>query len=143
VSFSPHLAVRGRIAERRRELARAGNRSPSENRTRNPISLELVGLNELSAREKTVFELAVRGLSNRKISEDLCIAERTAKFHIGNLLAKCGCRTRMELLSLCLSRALGIESERNADPTRRQEVAKFVKHCASQRVTKEAARRRC
>ena len=88
-----------------------------------PISLELVGLNELSAREKTVFELVVRGLPNRQISEELCITERTAKFHIGNLLAKCGCRTRIELLSLCLSRALGIEPERNTEPACREAVA--------------------
>jgi DNA-binding CsgD family transcriptional regulator len=88
-----------------------------------PISLELVGLNELSAREKTVFELVVRGLRNRQISEELCITERTTKFHVGNLLAKCGCSSRIELLAVCLSRALGIEPERNTDLTRRQALA--------------------
>jgi DNA-binding CsgD family transcriptional regulator len=75
------------------------------------ISVGLVGLDELSARETTVFQMVVRGLRNRQISEELCITERTAKFHVRNLLAKCGCRTRSELLALCLSRALGIESE--------------------------------
>jgi DNA-binding CsgD family transcriptional regulator len=103
-----------------------------------PISLELVGLSELSAREKAVFELVVRGLSNRKISEELCITERTAKFHAGKLLAKCGRRARIELLALCLSGAQGIEpepiavrrrelkgkrSERDAAVTRQQAMA--------------------
>jgi DNA-binding CsgD family transcriptional regulator len=91
-----------------------------------PISLALVGLNELSGREKTVFELVVRGLPNRQISEELCITERTAKFHIGNLLAKCGCRTRIELLSLCLSRALGIEPERNTEPACRRRAPRHA-----------------
>jgi DNA-binding NarL/FixJ family response regulator len=89
------------------------------------ISVGLVGLDELSARETTVFQMVVRGLRNRQISEELCITERTAKFHVRNLLAKCGCRTRSELLALCLSRALGIESE-PIRLVRRREVAKEV-----------------
>jgi DNA-binding CsgD family transcriptional regulator len=106
-----------------------------------PISLALVGLNELSAREKTFFELVVRGLSNRKISGELCIAESTAKFHIGNLLAKCGCRSRIELLALCLSRALGIEPEPINEATRRQAVRrrelKGMRRRESQRKRRE------
>ena len=115
MSFSPHLIVRSTPRANSSRI-----RSPSKSRSRMPISLALVGLNELSGREKTVFELVVRGLPNRQISEELCITERTAKFHIGNLLAKCGCRTRIELLSLCLSRALGIEPERNTEPACRR-----------------------
>jgi len=71
----------------------------------------LVGLDELNATETTVFELVVRGLPISQISKELCVYERAAQFHVSNLLSRFGCRSRSELLALCLCRALGIESE--------------------------------
>jgi DNA-binding CsgD family transcriptional regulator len=129
VSFSPHLIVRSTPRANSSRI-----RSPSKNRTRTPISLALVGLSDLSAREKTVFELVVRGLRNRQIGEELCITERTVKSHVGNLLAKCGCSSRAELLAVCLSRALGIESEPNNEATRGRQA---VRRRESQRKRRE------
>lgn len=51
----------------------------------------------LSFREQQVIDLLVKGLSNRKIGTVLGISERTAKFHVCNILHKLQVRTRKEL----------------------------------------------
>jgi DNA-binding NarL/FixJ family response regulator len=51
----------------------------------------------LSFREQQVVDLLVKGLSNRKIGTVLGISERTAKFHVCNILHKLQVRTRKEL----------------------------------------------
>lgn len=53
----------------------------------------------LTAREIQIFQLMVRRLSNREISEGLKIAERTVKFHISNIFAKIKVQCRRELLA--------------------------------------------
>lgn len=51
----------------------------------------------LSFREEQVVGLLVKGLSNRKIGTVLGISERTAKFHVCNILRKLQVRTRKEV----------------------------------------------
>jgi DNA-binding NarL/FixJ family response regulator len=51
----------------------------------------------LSFREEQVMDLLAQGLSNRRIGTVLGISERTAKFHVCNLLHKLQLRTRREL----------------------------------------------
>ena len=53
-------------------------------------------LEPLTARELEVFELLAKGLSNREIGEVLGITAHTAKFHVGQILAKTGTSTRAE-----------------------------------------------
>jgi DNA-binding CsgD family transcriptional regulator len=50
----------------------------------------------LTPRELEVFELLAKGLSNREIGEVLAITAHTAKFHVGQILAKTGTSTRAE-----------------------------------------------
>jgi DNA-binding NarL/FixJ family response regulator len=52
----------------------------------------------LSFREEQVIDLLMKGFSNRKIGTVLGISERTAKFHVCNLLRKLQARTRRELV---------------------------------------------
>lgn len=52
----------------------------------------------LSFREEQVIDLLTKGLSNRRIGAVLGITERTAKFHVCNLLRKLQVRTRRELV---------------------------------------------
>jgi DNA-binding CsgD family transcriptional regulator len=47
-----------------------------------------------------VFELLGKGLSNRDIAGVLGISAHTAKFHVGQILAKVGAATRAEAVSL-------------------------------------------
>lgn len=50
----------------------------------------------LTARELEVFELLGKGLSNRDIGAVLGISAHTAKYHVGQILAKTGAATRAE-----------------------------------------------
>lgn len=51
-----------------------------------------------SFREEQVVDLLTKGFSNRRIGAVLGISERTAKFHVCNLLHKLQVRTRRELV---------------------------------------------
>jgi DNA-binding NarL/FixJ family response regulator len=50
----------------------------------------------LTPREIEVFELLGKGLSNRDIAGVLGISAHTAKYHVGQILAKVGAATRAE-----------------------------------------------
>jgi DNA-binding NarL/FixJ family response regulator len=54
----------------------------------------------LTPRELEVFELVGKGLSNRDIGGVLGISAHTAKYHVGQILAKVGAATRAEAVSL-------------------------------------------
>ena len=53
----------------------------------------------LTPRELEVFELLGKGLSNRDIGAVLGISAHTAKYHVGQILAKVGAATRAEAVS--------------------------------------------
>jgi DNA-binding CsgD family transcriptional regulator len=53
----------------------------------------------LTPRELEVFELLGKGLSNRDIGGVLGISAHTAKYHVGQILAKVGATTRAEAVS--------------------------------------------
>jgi DNA-binding CsgD family transcriptional regulator len=54
----------------------------------------------LSPREEAVARLAVEGLGNGAIAASLGVAEHTVKNHMTRVLAKCGVRTRTQLIAL-------------------------------------------
>jgi DNA-binding NarL/FixJ family response regulator len=56
----------------------------------------------LSGRERAVLESLLENLSNKEIADRLHISERTAKFHVSNLLAKFRLRRRQDLILHCL-----------------------------------------
>ena len=53
----------------------------------------------LTARERQVLQLLMRGLANKEISSLLEISERTVKFHVSNALSKLQLEDRRELFS--------------------------------------------
>lgn len=55
---------------------------------------------QLSARERMVLDLLLRGHRNDEIAEELAISARTAKFHQANILKKLGLDSRADLIRL-------------------------------------------
>jgi len=55
---------------------------------------------DLTERERQVLEGVLQNLLNKEIAKRLQISERTAKFHVSNLLSKFGVRRRADLILL-------------------------------------------
>ena len=77
-------AVAGIVARRMRDAGRNGvDRSDD-------------GIARLTARERDVLACVARGLSNRAIADELGMAERTARTHVSNILAKLALTSRTQ-----------------------------------------------
>jgi len=64
------------------------------------LDRQLLAGQSLTAREGQVLQLLFRHLTNKEIAHQLNICERTAKFHVSNLLRKLGLENRRNLLVL-------------------------------------------
>lgn len=107
-------AITSRLLAERRPLGLLPRDAPAH-RLRAAVAAVLEGLsvwqpspsNEppgepLTPRELEVFELVAKGLSNPDIAGVLGISAHTAKFHVGQILAKIGAASRAEAVGLGL-----------------------------------------
>jgi DNA-binding NarL/FixJ family response regulator len=62
---------------------------------------------ELTPRQKQVLDLLVRGLANRRIADELGMAESTVRGHVSELLAVLGARNRTEAARIAFEQGLG------------------------------------
>jgi DNA-binding NarL/FixJ family response regulator len=60
----------------------------------------------LTAREREVVTLLARGASNRSIAAELVVSERTAEYHVANVLTKLGVGNRTEAATWALRNGL-------------------------------------
>jgi DNA-binding CsgD family transcriptional regulator len=61
----------------------------------------------LTAREEEVAALIARGLTNRRIAEELSISERTVDTHVGHILKKLGLHSREQVANRLRERRHG------------------------------------
>lgn len=71
--------------------------------SRRAVKAEFGGLTE---RERSVAALIARGHSNREIAEALVVSERTVTTHVGNILAKLGFTSRVQVATWAGERGL-------------------------------------
>jgi DNA-binding NarL/FixJ family response regulator len=83
-------------------LAPSLTRKLIEQHVRGPEPVEGVptAVGGLTDREREVFVLIARGLSNDEIAAELVVSESTVKTHVNRILAKLGLRTRVQLVVL-------------------------------------------
>ncbi len=85
------VAAAGPAADREPDLPAPG--TPDDGRRRTSGLFE-----PLTGRERDVLSLVCEGLPNAEIGDRLHLAESTVKTHVKALLAKTGCRNRVELI---------------------------------------------
>jgi non-specific serine/threonine protein kinase len=78
--------------------------APSAPTSERPPAAEPMG--NLTRREQEVAVLVARGLTNRQISTELGISERTAGNHVARILRKLGFRSRVQIASWTTERKL-------------------------------------
>jgi DNA-binding CsgD family transcriptional regulator len=79
---------RGRVLEAMQRLGSAGRRAAAA----------ALGPSSLTRREREVARLAARGMSAKEISQTLFIGERTVETHLGNVYAKLGVKSKLQLV---------------------------------------------
>jgi DNA-binding NarL/FixJ family response regulator len=67
---------------------------------------ERIPVADLTPRESEVLSCITRGRSNREIADDLQIAEKTVRIHVGAVLGKMGVRDRTQATILAWQRGL-------------------------------------
>lgn len=67
---------------------------------------DLESIAELSAREKNVFLLVAKGLSNADIAGNVFVSEATVKSQVRSILSKLGVRTRIQLVAFAYEHRL-------------------------------------
>jgi FixJ family two-component response regulator len=74
-------------------------------------------LGRLSAREREVMELVIRGRLNKQIAGELGIAEKTVKVHRARVMDKMEVRSVAELVHLCETAGIALQKAEVGSPS--------------------------
>lgn len=91
-------ALKTRATLSPRPLLRAGD-ATAEAEAPESATDHFASVPGLSERQKTIAELVSEGLTYRAIAERTGITERTVKYHMAEILDKCGLETREQLIA--------------------------------------------
>jgi DNA-binding NarL/FixJ family response regulator len=97
-------------------LSPAVTRRVIEEFTQRPRREAPKGLDELTEREREIFRLIAKGLSNAEIGRQLFISDTTVKTHITHLFQKLGLRDRVQAVVLAYRSGLVEDDERDLLP---------------------------
>ena len=103
------LGVAQRLIEAALHAARSENSPPDlldGDAAHRSSSADDLPMLPLTLREEEVLRLMAEGLRNKEIAVRLGISERTATFHVGNVLSKLGADGRVEAIHLARRRKL-------------------------------------
>ncbi len=81
-----------------------GFSNPQKSMENNSNFIEQITKFDLSKRESEVFELIAKGLTNKRIAEDLNISHNTVKYHIRNIYEKIGINSKNEAIDFFTER---------------------------------------
>lgn len=97
LGYLPKTSPQEDLLEAIRRIAQGGTWLPAQ-LTRRLATLPAPSVEPaaLTGREREVLEMLARGWSNRRISQELSIAEITVRTHVSRLLGKLGVRNRVE-----------------------------------------------
>ncbi|MEV0586226.1 tetratricopeptide repeat protein [Nonomuraea sp. NPDC050310] len=101
------LYAHGRAMSAEDALTTASTAQPLQapvSRPAEQVAVETASL--LTAREREVVALLVRGLSNRKIGEELVISTATAARHVANIMLKLGFSSRTQVAAWALEQRI-------------------------------------
>ncbi len=108
--LNPEVAAR--VLDR---LSRMTSPTEAEPPSPDPVAAERPLLKtpapKLTPREMDVLKLLARGLRNKEIADELFIAERTVKIHVGNILGKLQATNRTEAVAIALTMGLLTSSD--------------------------------
>lgn len=80
-----------------RELEEAAEKENEKRKVFQNLCRSADGFGHLSRRQKEVLMLVREFKTNKEIALALNISTRTAKFHVSNLLVRCGVQSRAQL----------------------------------------------
>jgi DNA-binding CsgD family transcriptional regulator len=69
----------------------------------------MTSISKLTARELEILRLVVTGKGNKEIASEMDISLKTVEFHLGNIYAKTGARTRLMAGIWALQQGLSVE----------------------------------
>lgn len=87
-------------------IAASATRRLLEQFVTSPGRVAPASLDTLTAREREIFDLAAKALSNSEIAEREYLSEATVKTHISRVLAKLGLRDRVQLVAFAYENGL-------------------------------------
>ncbi|TXN32857.1 response regulator [Lacisediminihabitans profunda] len=88
-------------------IAASATRELFEHFTVRPVRPEVPpSFGQLTSRERDIFVLAARGLSNAEIASGEYLSEATVKTHVSRILAKLGLRDRVQLVVFAFEHGL-------------------------------------